>query len=193
MSYVNSLNIFIPRILANITKKYIKNTFLSMNIGDVSYIDLRKRVNDKQSPYSFAFLKLELVNSVYSSKISNLIKEFGSTRLYYDNVNYWELKNYIPHENRVNFKEEEFEEIKKLSVELMAIPYKEMLPWNFSLKSCHDDNSRVELFPTSFTSSDMNMIDNEYMQIEKEIAHEMYLENISSFYNNNKNIKQKIL
>ena len=193
MSSVNSLNIFIPRILANITKKYIKNTFLSMNIGDVSYIDLRKRVNDKQSPYSFAFLKLELVNSVYSSKISNLIKEFGSTRLYYDNVNYWELKNYIPHENRVNFKEEEFEEIKKLSVELMAIPYKEMLPWNFSLKSCHDDNYRVELFPTSFTSSDMNMIDNEYMQIEKEIAHEMYLENISSFYNNNKNIKQKIL
>ena len=75
---MSSINIFIPRILSTISKKNIKDTFKNMSIGDVTYIDMRKRINESRTLYSFAFLKIELMDTPKSTEISDKININGS-------------------------------------------------------------------------------------------------------------------
>jgi hypothetical protein len=109
-----SLNIFIPRILSNVSKKTIFDTFDNMNIGEVIYIDMHKRMNERRNVYSFAFLNIELNGTPKSTEISDAINKNGSMRLYYDDEHYWELKHYIPYKERNHEKYLEIEELCKL-------------------------------------------------------------------------------
>ena len=155
---MKSLSIFIPRVLSNVTKVDIVNTFKEMNIGEVTYIDLKKRINDNKFSYSIVFLKVELFDTIISSAICDLIEQNGSTKLFYDDTekNYWELKSYIPPEQRVKvLKEDEEsmgedeesmgEEIPELCKQLMKIP-------------------------SIFTDEVIEMMNKEYEEIEREIA-----------------------
>jgi len=137
---MSSMNIFIPRILSNISKKNIKDTFKQMNIGNVTYIDMRKRLNESRNLYSFAFLNIELLNTPKSNEISDKINKNGSTQLYYDDEHYWELKHYIPHEDRSPTTYLEIDELCKLLTKI----------------------------PTSFSESDRNTINDEFDELQQE-------------------------
>jgi len=134
------MNIFIPRILSNISKKHIKDTFKQMNIGNVTYIDMRKRLNESRNLYSFAFLNIEILNTPKSNEISDKINQNGSTQLYYDDEHYWELKHYIPHEERYHTQYLEIDELCNLLTKV----------------------------PTSFSESERNSINNEFDELQQE-------------------------
>jgi hypothetical protein len=85
-----------------------------MNIGEVVYIDMRKRMNEKRNVYSFAFLNVELNGTPKSNEISEAINKNGSMQLYYDDDHYWELKHYIPYDERNDEKYLEIDELCKL-------------------------------------------------------------------------------
>jgi len=137
---MSSINIFIPRILSSVSKKNIKDTFRNMNIGDVTYIDMRRRMNEKRSVYSFAFLNVDLMNTPKSNEITEKIKKNGSTQLFYDNENYWELKHYIPHEEREPQNYLEIDELCKLLIKV----------------------------PSSFNKNDYKMMETDFEELQKE-------------------------
>jgi hypothetical protein len=135
-----SMNIFIPRILSNVSKKNIKDTFKKMNIGNVTYIDMRKRLNESRTLYSFAFLSIELLNTSKSNEISDKINKNGSTQLYYDDEHYWELKHYIPHEDRSPSRYLEIDELCRLLTKV----------------------------PTTFSESERKTINDEFDELQRE-------------------------
>jgi hypothetical protein len=151
---MKSLSIFIPRVLSNVTKVDIVNTFKEMNIGEVTYIDLKKRINDNKFSYSIVFLKIELMDTITASALCDLIEQNGSTKLYYDETdkNYWELKNYIPLEQRVKVsKEEEEEEEEEVEEDIPEL--------------C----KQLMKIPSIFTDKVIEMMNKEYEEIEREI------------------------
>lgn len=94
------LNVFIPRILANISATHLKNVFSDMKVGRVTYLDMRNRVNSNNYKYSFAFVTIDMYNTDIAKKLSNKIQEYGHAQLPYDEYNYWELKSFVPREQR---------------------------------------------------------------------------------------------
>jgi len=155
---MKSLSIFIPRVLSNVTKVDIVNTFKEMNIGEVTYIDLKKRINDNKFSYSIVFLKIELMDTITASALCDLIEQNGSTKLYYDETdkNYWELKNYIPLEQRVKVSKEEEEEEEKEEEEEVEEDIPELC-------------KQLMKIPSIFTDKVIEMMNKEYEEIEREI------------------------
>jgi hypothetical protein len=155
---MKSLSIFIPRVLSNVTKVDIVNTFKEMNIGEVTYIDLKKRINDNKFSYSIVFLKIELLDTITASALCDLIEQNGSTKLYYDETdkNYWELKNYIPLEQRVKVSKEEEEEEEKEEEEEVEEDIPELC-------------KQLMKIPSIFTDKVIEMMNKEYEEIEREI------------------------
>ena len=103
----NVLSIYIPRMLGTITKEIITDTFDSLHIGNVSYIDMHKRVNENNNSYYFAFITLELYDTDSAKNITKILNRDGITRITYDTKNkqYWEVKQHIQRELRVKEKE----------------------------------------------------------------------------------------
>jgi len=97
---MTTINIFIPRILAGISEDSIKLTFYEMNIGIVTYIDLHTRFNDLNYKYSFAFITIQLFNTFIADTLVQKMNTQGRAQIPYDDRNYWEIKYYIPKENR---------------------------------------------------------------------------------------------
>jgi hypothetical protein len=97
---MSTINIFIPRILAGISEDSIKLTFYEMNIGIVTYIDLHTRFNDLNYKYSFAFITIQLFNTFIADTLVQKMNTQGRAQIPYDDRNYWEIKYYIPKENR---------------------------------------------------------------------------------------------
>lgn len=97
-----TIDIYIPRILGTVQEYNIREAFHNLNIGNVIYIDMYKKINENGYPYYFAFITLEL----YDSTLATVLKERVYTRqimhLVYDEENnqYWEIKRHIPREKR---------------------------------------------------------------------------------------------
>ena len=73
MNSINTIRMYIPRILGTTTTKDVVNTFKYLNIGNVFYIDMHKRVNENQNAYYFAFLIVNLFDTPESKKIENVL------------------------------------------------------------------------------------------------------------------------
>lgn len=97
---MTTINIFIPRILDNISESDINQAFYEMNIGIVTYIDLHTRVNEMNHRYSFAFISIELFDSDMAQNILYKLNQHGRAHIPYDDRNYWEIKYFIPKEKR---------------------------------------------------------------------------------------------
>lgn len=108
---MNTVRIFIPRILPNVTNQMMKNTFTSDGLGEVINIDIRHRINNYNYQYAFAFLLVKLYDTPYANQVWKNIVENGSHQLVYDSPNYWELKNYIARDQREYCEEDEPEHI----------------------------------------------------------------------------------
>jgi deoxyribodipyrimidine photolyase len=109
MSVSKLLNIYIPRMLGTINKQIVIDTFHSLHIGCVNYIDMHKRVNENNNSYYFAFITLELYDTDSARYIKKILNQEGITRITYDTKNkqYWEVKQHIHRELRVKEKEKE--------------------------------------------------------------------------------------
>ena len=97
------LHVYIPRILGHISKNIIVNTFEKMNIGDIFYVDMHRKVNENKNVYYFAFISLRLYDTSDAISVYNSLETSGITRIYYDEnneKNYWELKKHVICSNR---------------------------------------------------------------------------------------------
>ena len=53
------IDIYIPRILGDVSNNIVKNAFYNLNIGKVIELDMHRKKNENGYYYFFAFLKVE--------------------------------------------------------------------------------------------------------------------------------------
>ena len=97
-----SLSIYIPRMLGSVNKKTVYEAFNSMGIGSVTELDMIYKINENMNPYYFAFVKLNPYNTPQSNALQHELNKYKETHLVYDEEagQYWEIKKYIPREQR---------------------------------------------------------------------------------------------
>ena len=158
----NIINLYIPRILGNIKKSTIINTFSNMDIGDIFYIDMYKKINENNNSYYFAFISMNLYNNKNAKNLEKTLNEKGSTRIVYDydKNHYWEVKKHIDRSlrNRVPSPTSvsAIEDIDNHSHEI----YNDKFYKNFD---------SMFLLNTNFTKKDKHDLEVEYQELEKEM------------------------
>lgn len=88
------VNLFIPRLLPNITKRFISNYFVDKNIGIVTDINAKYRVNEKNYNYWFAFVSVQFYDTSYGREMYDKIIEKEETVFMTYNKEegkYWEI------------------------------------------------------------------------------------------------------
>jgi len=97
-----SLSIYIPRMLGSVNKKTVHEAFKSMGIGSVTELDMIYKLNENRNPYYFAFLKINPYNTPQSNALQYELNKNKESHLVYDEEagQYWEIKKYIPREQR---------------------------------------------------------------------------------------------
>lgn len=98
------MKVYIPRILGGVTQKMLMHTFERLSIGEVYYIDMHRKVNENNRVYYFAFLEIELYNTVAAKRVTDELNTNLSINLVYDEEAgyYWEVKKHIPKTERPN-------------------------------------------------------------------------------------------
>jgi hypothetical protein len=91
---------FIPRILGNVTVSQIRDAFAAKQIGKVKNIDIHRRKNEKNNQYSFAFIELALYDTKEATELCEDILDNGSSKVFYDRKNYWEVKAFLTKSER---------------------------------------------------------------------------------------------
>jgi hypothetical protein len=111
------MKIYIPRILGGINSKMLKNTFHRLSIGDAYYIDMHRKVNENNHIYYFAFLEIEMYDTIASNSLLAKLNNNRSVNLIYDEEagQYWELKKHVPKNERKQQQQQQ-QEIKMSSV-----------------------------------------------------------------------------
>jgi len=92
---------FIPRILGNVTVSQIRDAFAAKQIGKVKNIDIHRRKNEKNNQYSFAFIEIALYDTKEATDLCEDILDNGSSKVFYDRKNYWEVKTFLTKSERV--------------------------------------------------------------------------------------------
>tara|TARA_B110000967_G_scaffold210097_1_gene270599 strand:- start:5645 stop:6133 length:489 start_codon:yes stop_codon:yes gene_type:complete len=103
MSAIRSnIEIYIPRILGNVSRTNITRAFNNLNIGNTAKIDMHRKVNENGHRYSFAFIRLELYNTGPAERLKTLLNTKGVMHLVYDEeaFQYWEVKQHVPKNSR---------------------------------------------------------------------------------------------
>ena len=92
------IDIYIPRILGDVSANTVKNAFKTLNIGNVIDLDMHKKKNENGYYYFFAFIKLQVWNTTAAAKITNCLNERSIVHVVYDEeaCQYWEIKKHIP-------------------------------------------------------------------------------------------------
>jgi hypothetical protein len=93
---------FIPRVLCNVTVSQIRDVFAAKQIGKIKNIDMHRRKNDKNNQYSFAFIELALYDTKEATFLCEEILDNGSSKVFYDRKNYWEVKAFLPKNQRAS-------------------------------------------------------------------------------------------
>jgi hypothetical protein len=96
------VKIYIPRILGNVNKNHITETFDNLKIGKVFYLDTHNRVNENQYTYYFAFVMIQLYNTIESNTFYNSLCENKVVRIFYDieEAKFWEVKKHVEAKDR---------------------------------------------------------------------------------------------
>ena len=97
-----TIDIYIPRILGTVHENDVKESFHYLNVGNVIYIDMYKKINENGYAYYFAFITLELYDSDLAKLLKDRIYTMQIMHLVYDEENnqYWEIKQHVPREKR---------------------------------------------------------------------------------------------
>jgi len=101
-----NVELYIPRILGNVTREHIIETFRYLDIGDVKHLDMHKKINQNGYAYSFVFITMKLHESKPANDLIKALLIKGETNIFYNlqkNL-YWVVKNHVSKENRKNAK-----------------------------------------------------------------------------------------
>jgi len=103
---MTTIQIYIPRILGTIKEKDVIEVFKTMEIGKVTNIDMKYKINENNNAYYYAFIDINLFSTIRSQNFKNSVIKFGMIRLLYDEMNaqYWEIKHHIQKKDRTNMK-----------------------------------------------------------------------------------------
>ena len=101
---MSTIQIYIPRILGSVTKSEILSVFRRMDIGDVTDIDMKYKINENNNRYYYAFISIKLYATQQATKFKSNVREYGMIRLLYDEeaAQYWEVKHHVDRNKRVN-------------------------------------------------------------------------------------------
>ena len=104
MSQRTRLNLYIPRILGNITRDFIIDTFHYIDIGAIEYLNMHKKTNQNGYLYSFAFITVKLYETKPARDITRVLLQYGETNIMYnlEKSQYWVVKSHVDKENRKN-------------------------------------------------------------------------------------------
>jgi hypothetical protein len=120
---------FIPRILGNVTVSQIRDAFAAKQIGKVRNIDMHRRKNEKNNQYSFAFIEIALYDTKEATDLCEDILDNGSSKVFYDRKNYWEVKAFLPKSERASApKEPEPQEVVAPAVQEEDIKIETLTP-----------------------------------------------------------------
>jgi hypothetical protein len=94
--------VYIPKILPGISRSFIATTFLEMDIGHITSFDIHHK-----DGYSFAFIEVQLDNSVVADLFENMDPVSETIQLVYDVEagHYWEIRRHLPKELRSGSKQ----------------------------------------------------------------------------------------
>lgn len=178
--------VYIPRILGNVNKNLINGTFDNLNIGKVFYIDVHNRVNENKNPYYFAFVMIQLYNTIEANTFYDSICENNIVRIFYDieEAKFWEVKKHVELKDRGHLSckvkeiatkapafmtlkwfvdkynkpqsKHNFGKIHPILDKSIFSKTKEFIPYGIDIESGLTEQDRIELI-------------NEYTEIEKEI------------------------
>lgn len=101
---MTTIDIYIPRILGSVTKKEVLSVFPRMDIGEVTNIDMKYRINENKNKYYYAFITIKLYSTDRATNFKNNVCKHGMIRLLYDEeaAQYWEVKHYVDKNKRAN-------------------------------------------------------------------------------------------
>jgi hypothetical protein len=142
------IELYIPRILGNVTRERIADVFRYLDVGNVEYLDMHRKTNENGYSYSFAFLTLNLYDTKPARDLTNVIKTAGETTIVYNlekNL-YWVVKAHLNKENRKNASS-------PTSLTRVGKPF----------------------FPSVFTEEDKQQMLNEFDEISREIDFGIYV------------------
>jgi hypothetical protein len=162
---MSAIKFFIPRIANDVSKDTIKRTFQKLLIGNISDIDIHRKKN-KKGEYLFAFIELILYNTSCANAIRRQLEEKGYTKIIYDEPEFWEIKSYVPVEERIGKKKNKIHDIcQELMKPPPVIPFS-IIPFYYwdlpSVKNCIITESVFDI-------EDGEILENEFDELEKEI------------------------
>jgi hypothetical protein len=162
-----SVILFIPRLLPNITKSFISEYFKKNNIGIVTEIKEKQRVNENKNKYWFAFLSVKFVDTQNGREMYERILEKEETvNMIYNKSEgkYWEIS--IRSQDKGLYKKS------VVTKEPTVTPSRQPSPRPQPLLE------EGEIVETNFTFYDHVDIYRDYLELEKEIFGNNYHEPI---------------
>jgi hypothetical protein len=145
-----TIQVFLPKF--SISKNMIKQTLDKLLIGSIVSFDFHEK-KTRKGTYKFAFAKIRLYQTSCAKSVSRDLKEKGKALIVYDEPHYFELKSFIPIEERCN------DGFANICRDLLALPK----------PNPSYDVSPVLIKPTAFTFDDKKMMQEEFEDLEKEI------------------------
>lgn len=100
---MSRLEIYIPRILGNVSETTLRDAFERLNIGIINTIDMHRKINENGRVYYFAFLEMKTYKTTASEYLQKLLDTNQPIKMVYDEEagQYWELHKHIPKTKRV--------------------------------------------------------------------------------------------
>lgn len=185
---MSKLSIYIPRLLGNINKKKIVDAFHYNNIGYASKLEMFKRCNNHNHIYYFGFIELELYDTTSATHLCDELNIKGKFNFIYDieSLNYWEIKKYIPRDQRAQLKQEQIQtpEYKQIQNDTQIMSYIREFTDKISKPNTTNASTNTKYsvwsdFPnifgpyihynSSFTYDDKQEIINDYNNLQHEI------------------------
>jgi hypothetical protein len=156
-SYINTkpVNLFIPRLLPNLTTQYVCNYFVKNKIGVVTHIKSINRINEKNNKYWFAFLSVHFLDTTNGREMyEKIVKKEENVNMTYNDYEgkYWEIS--VRHQDR-----------KRPSI--TSANTSVITPTPKQLEDGEIDEANI--LDSVFTIYDHIEIYKDYMEIEKEI------------------------
>jgi hypothetical protein len=99
---MTTIDIYIPRILGSVTKPEILSVFPRMDIGEVTKVDMKHKVNERKNESYYAFITIKLYSTDRATNFKKNVCGYGMIRLLYDEeaAQYWEVKHHIDRNKR---------------------------------------------------------------------------------------------
>jgi hypothetical protein len=150
------VNLFIPRLLPNVTKQFICNYFAEKRIGIVKYINAKHRLNENNYKYWFAFVSVQFYDNYYGREMyEKMIEKEDTVFMTYNKEEgkYWEisLRSQDRKRNTKKMKIKEIQEKKERRI----------------LEDGEIDEANI--LETNFTFYDQVEMYKDYMELEREI------------------------